>query len=148
VKLAETKLTQARLAAENYVLRAPGDGTILRVLADEGSVFGGQSRQPAVWFQPQGPLVVRADIDQEFVSQVRVGQVCELQDETSPTRTWTGRVVRLAQAYLPKRPMPMNDAILTTDPARTLETVIEVTSAGDVPLLVGQRVRVTIKQPS
>jgi hypothetical protein len=44
--------------------------------------------------------------------------------------------------------MPMNDAILTTDPARTLETVIEVTSAGDVPLLVGQRVRVTIKQPS
>ena len=55
----EAQLNEARTTVEEYALKAPADGTVLRVLVGPGDVVGAQSKQPAVIFCPGGRRIVR-----------------------------------------------------------------------------------------
>jgi len=50
----EAQLNEARTVVEEYALKAPADGTVLRVLVGPGDVAGSQPKQPVV------PLLSRA----------------------------------------------------------------------------------------
>jgi multidrug efflux pump subunit AcrA (membrane-fusion protein) len=50
----QAQVDEARTGLEEYALKAPVDGTVLRVLVSPGDVLGVQPKQPAVLFCPDG----------------------------------------------------------------------------------------------
>jgi multidrug resistance efflux pump len=145
VSAKEARLEQARRGEAECVLKAPAAGTVLRVLVGAGEVLGAQPRQPAVLFCPQGPRIIRAEVEQEFASAVAVGQAAAIQDDTTASFTWHGKVARMADWYTQRRsvlqePLQLNDV-------RTLECLIAL-DPGQPALRIGQRVRVTLGPPA
>lgn len=149
IALAEKELAAAqagRTVAEqqlaNHQLTAPEDGTVLRILVGRGQVLGGPMREPAVWFLPDRPLLVRCEIEQEFAERVAVGQACEVYNDRLDGVRWVGTVMRLAGWMAPRR-------LVTEDPlsrrdVRTLECLVALESP-PASLRIGQRVRVAIR---
>jgi multidrug resistance efflux pump len=141
VTLAEARRDQARLALDECRLKAPKSGTILRILVSPGDVLGGDRGQPAVLFAADGPQVIRATVEQEFAPRISEGQPAVVQDEADPSRSWRGRVDRLAGWYAQRRTV-LHDPSQMSD-VRTLECVI-VLDDGQPRLRLGQAVRVFI----
>jgi multidrug resistance efflux pump len=145
VEAKQARLDQALLALDQCDLKAPSDGAVLRVLVSAGDVLGPQPRQPAVFFCPEGPRIVRAEVDQEFAAGVALGQPAVLQDDGRSGLTWHGQVYRVSDWYTHRRsilqePLQLNDV-------RTLECLIAVDS-GQPPLRIGQRFQVTLQPPT
>ena len=128
------------------VLTAPGPGMILRMQATAGGVLSPGSPVPVIVFAPAGPFVVRAEVDQESLGRVQVGQSAEVRDENHPDGpVWKGRVKQVAGWVAARRsyvlePGEINDV-------RTVECVIELDGPTD-RLWIGQRMRVRILQPA
>jgi hypothetical protein len=94
-----------------------------------------------VQFCPQGPRLIRAEVEQEFAARVAVGQAVRAEDDAHSGAVWRGRVVRLSDWYTRRRsvlqePLQRNDV-------RTLECLIEL-EPGQPPLRIGHRLRVII----
>jgi multidrug resistance efflux pump len=142
VDVRQAQLEQAARGVQDCLLRAPVDGTVLRILVGPGDVLGAQPKQGAVVFCPNGQRIVRAEVEQEFASDVAVGQAASIQDDTSAAGPiWHGQVIRVSDWYTHRRsilqePFQLNDV-------RTLECLIAL-DRGPQPLRIGQRVRVTI----
>jgi multidrug resistance efflux pump len=132
---------QAEQGLKDCALRAPADGRVLRLLVGPGDLLGAAAKPVAALFCPDGPRLVRAEVEQEYASQVRVGQSATIQDDSGAAGAWYGRVVRVSDWYTRRRstldePLQLNDV-------RTLECLIAL-DPGQPPLRIGQRVRVTI----
>ena len=97
----ELTYKKAKLVLDECVLRAPEDGTVLRVLTQVGETVGAQARQPAVEFCPNGPRIIRAEVMQEWASKVEPGQVVLIEDDTRFGPQWQGRVKSVAGAFTP-----------------------------------------------
>jgi multidrug resistance efflux pump len=136
-KEAEYGLTKLRLTA-------PADGTLVQVFAQPRQGFDPHSaRQPAFLFKPDGDLLVRAEVDQEFAGRVAVGQPAVVYDEASNTVSWPGQVTQVADVFLPRRGSNgLPDPLRMNEP-RVLEVMIKL-SSGSPPPRVGQKVRVLI----
>lgn len=143
VEVMKARRDQAQIALDECVLKAPRRGTVLRLLVGPGDVLGSQSKQPAVQFAAQGPQIVRADVEQEFVGRIAVGQPATVQDETRLGRPWKGKVERIAN-WVTQRRSVLHEPLEFTD-VRTVEVIITLDS-GQPPLRIGQRVRVRIGQ--
>ena len=141
LKAAEARREQARLALEEYRLKAPWPGTVLRILVGPGDVLGGQPGQPALLFAADGPQVIRATVEQEFAGHIKEGEPALIRDEADPTATWRGRVGRVAGWYNQRRTV-LHDPSQLSD-VRTLEYVINL-EPGQPRLRLGQSVRVSI----
>ncbi len=139
----QARLEQAFRGEQECLLKAPADGAVLRVLVSPGEVLGANPKQPAVLFCPNGPRIIRAEVEQEFAGRVAVGQTALVQDDTSASDTWRGRVMRVSDWYTHRRsilqePFQFNDV-------RTLECLVAL-DPGQPQLRIGQRVRVTIER--
>ncbi len=137
----QAQLDLALLGLEQCDLKAPADGTVLRVLASAGDVLGSQPRAPAVLFCPDTPRIVRAEVDQQFAAGVAAGQAAEIQDDAGAPATWHGRVARVSDWYTHRRsilqePLQLNDV-------RTLECLITLDPGQPRPRS-GQRVLVAL----
>ena len=142
VAAAQSKLDQAQHALDECTLKAPEAGSILRILASSGDVLAPQSKQVAILFAPNGPRLIRAELDQEFAGSIAAGQSAVIEDDAPAGRQWTGRVLRIADWYHSRRtvlkePAPALDV-------RTVECLIELDAGQPQPRL-GQRVRVTVR---
>jgi multidrug resistance efflux pump len=140
VEIMSVRLEQARLGVQECKLRAPGRGAVLRLLSGPGDVLSGQARQPAIQFAIDGPLVVRADVEQEFIDRVKPGQPALVDDTTSSGAPWPGKVERVSGWMTQRRsvmqgPREFNDV-------RTVEALVSL--EGKPPFRIGQRVRVRI----
>jgi multidrug resistance efflux pump len=138
VQLARVRLDQALRALDECSLKAPGAGTVMRILVGPGDVL---PRQPAVRFALRGQRLVRAEVDQEFAGAVKVGQAALVQDDAPSGLSWRGRVSRVADWYTQRRnsvhePFQLQDV-------RTVECLIALDAGQALPRL-GQRVRVMI----
>jgi multidrug resistance efflux pump len=142
VNAKEAQLNEARTALDEYALRAPADGTVLRVLVSRGDVVGAQSKHPAVIFCPGGRRIVRAEVEQEFARSLAMGQAASIRDDSNGEGNWTGHVIRISDWYTQRRSI-MQEALQYND-ARTLECIIELDES-QPPLRIGQRVRVTLR---
>ncbi len=143
VEAMRARRDQAKLALADCELKAPRRGTVLRLLVGPGDVLGAGAKQPAVQFAIQGPQVVRADVEQEFVGRIVVGRTAQVQDETQLGRVWQGKVERIAN-WVTQRRSVLHEPHEFTD-VRTVEVLITLDS-GQPPLRIGQRVRVRIGQ--
>src|SRR5262249_61873076 len=135
---AEARRDQAQRGWEECRLRAPGPGTVLRLLAGPGDVIGVQPGQAALLFAADGPQVIRATVEQEFAPRIQEGQPAVVQDEAEAT-SWRGRVERIAGWYSQRRTV-LHDSSQFSD-VRTLECLI-VLEPGQPRLRLGQSVRV------
>jgi multidrug resistance efflux pump len=139
VSAKETRLAQAKYVLEKCELRAPVDGTVLRLLVSVGEVLGPTPKEPAIIFCPAEKRIIRVEVEQEFASKVAPGQHVTVQDDARQGAEWPGKVTRVSDWYLQRRhilmePRQFNDI-------RTLECIVEVEN--DKTLKIGQRVRVT-----
>jgi multidrug resistance efflux pump len=141
VKALAIRLEQARHNLAECALKAPQAGTVLRILVGPGDILPRQTGQPALLFAPQGRRLVRAELDQEFVSRVHADQPALIRDDSPSGISWRGKVLRVADWYTQRRNLSY-DAAQIRD-SRTAECLIALDAGQPEPRL-GQRVRVTI----
>ncbi len=140
--LAQVALEQAEKAVRDCVLVAPSAGVVLRVSVSPGETVVPGGVQPALVFRPDGALVVRAELEQEFLGRVKPNLRAVVTDDTrADSPQWVGRVQRVGSFVARKRaalfePGEVNDV-------RTIECVVTFEGSTD-GLLVGQRMRVRI----
>jgi len=144
VALRKTQLDQAKFAEDLCELKAPFDGKVLRLTVAVGQLLGPQPREPIIYFCPDTPRIIRAEIDQEFANQVHVGQSAIITDEATLSGSIHGKVKRISDWFAQRRsplfePRQLNDV-------RTLECIIEVDPAQAKDLRIGQRVRIKIEK--
>lgn len=145
LKAAEADLKLAQKGVDECTLVAPADGTILRLQASVGGMLAPGSPIAAVVFAPAGPLVVRAEVDQESLGRVKIGMKAEVQDENrADGPIWTGRVKQVAGWVAARRTFVLDPGEIND--VRTVETVIEL-DPSEKPLWIGQRMRVRIIRP-
>lgn len=149
VRLAQAKLKAAEAdrdyvekALRETVLTAPGDGTILRLQASVGGIISPGSPLPAVVFAPAGPLIIRAEVDQEFLGRVKPGMSAVIQDENrADGPTWKGRVRSVAGWVAMRRSVVLDPGELND--VRTVECILDIDPPAD-NLWIGQRMRVRL----
>jgi multidrug resistance efflux pump len=142
--LAEISLKQAQKAVADCVLLAPSAGSVLRVQASVGETVAPGTLQPPIVFRPDGPLVVRAELEQEFLGRVKPGMKASVRDDVrADSPTWTGTVLRVGQVVARKRSILLDPGELND--VRTVECVVSLDGNPD-GLLVGQRMRVRISR--
>jgi multidrug resistance efflux pump len=134
-------LEEAEHGVTQYQRTAPCDGTVFRVLANAGDVYGPQSHQPVLQICPNGRRIVRAEVEQEFAGRVAKGQIASFQDDTTGEGMWHGKVIHVSDWFTQRRmilpePLQLHDV-------RTLECIIEI-DPNQPPLRINQRMRVTI----
>ncbi|HEY2783570.1 MAG TPA: HlyD family efflux transporter periplasmic adaptor subunit [Fimbriiglobus sp.] len=141
-------IDEATKALDNCTLKAPGDGTILQMNVGVGGIIspGTPALIPNIVFAPAGPLVVRADLEQEYVGRVAPGMKVELRDEARATSPlWTGQVVTISEYIAQKRNVILDPG--ENNDVRTAECVISIDPSKD-KLRIGQRMRVRIQTRS
>ena len=149
VKAAETKRTmaeiarkQAEKAVRDCVMLAPTSGVVLRVQTSRGESVLPNGMQPPIIFRPDSPLVVRAELEQEFLGRVKPGMKATVRDDSrADSATWTGTVLRVGNWVARKRTVLLDPG--EVNDVRTVECVIALDGSPD-GLLVGQRMRVRI----
>ena len=142
VQTARAQLNQARYDQELTVIRAPSAGRIVRRYANPGA--GASTLNVSTMFdlEPDAPRIVRAEIVESDIPNITVGQAVEIQPEGDPSKVYVGAVLRRAAVFGARK-------LASDDPSqRSDERVVEVVvSAGDAPLLIGQRVLVKFMKP-
>lgn len=135
-------LREAEYAQELTIIRAPTDGRIARRYANPGA--GASTLNVSTMFdlEPNTARIIRAEIVEADIPNVRDGQDVEIQPESDTTRTYTGKVLRRAAVFGARK-------LASDDPTqRSDERVVEVVvSADGAPLLIGQRVLVKFMKP-
>jgi len=137
----QTALLQAQSAHERQSrmeLRAPRDGRILRVSAHAGEAVSSGSE--LVWFAGDGPLIVRAELDERLFGAVQPGMTAEVSPEYDEATHWSAQVLRVAQSVGPVRDLPDVRAAAKDD--RVVECDLQLDAHAS--LLIGQRVLVRI----
>ncbi len=143
VALQKVLLDEALFAKKQLTLKARVAGRIVRSYVSVGSTYGPQSRLPLFYLQPKGPMIVRMEVDQEFASRVMKGQDASISDDGNPNLKWTGKVLRVADSFLPKR-SSSSEAFMMND-TRVLEGIVSIETHGSpIPIRIGQRVKVSI----
>jgi len=140
-EVSEVRLEEARQAKKECVLVAPQSGTVLRLLASTGDAVGAAIRQPALQFAPDGPILIRAEVDQEFANRVEMNRAAIIYDDTDPSQRWTGKVTRVGRWFSPRRLSPPEGAAVGGPLA--LECIITLDPTPNPPR-INQRVRVLI----
>jgi HlyD family secretion protein len=143
VAMMRARLLQAEQVVEEHVLRAPQAGRVLRVYAVPGELLNPQSRKSAIQFCPDTARLIRAEVEQLFAKSVELGQPAVVKDDGDSGNTWRGHVMRISDWYTQRR-MIAEEQLQLKD-VRTLECLIAL-AAGQKPLRIGQRVRVTINK--
>lgn len=142
VQTARAQLDQARYNQELTVIRAPSAGRIVRRYANPGA--GASTLNVSTMFdlEPDAPRIVRAEVVESDLPNLTDGQAVEISPEGDSSKIYTGTVLRRAAVFGARK-------LASDDPSqRTDERVVEVVaSAGDAPLLIGQRVLVKFMKP-
>lgn len=136
----EAQLQEAENAVKECVVRAPVDGTPLRILVSEGQALGTNPHQPAVQFAADTDLLVRAEVEQEFAGRVHKGDSVHIQDHVTGKECARGKVVSISRWYANRRTSTPEMLSVGND-ARTLECIIKIESTSQ-EVRIGQRVRV------
>ncbi len=137
IALARAQLAEANYQMELYVIRAPADGTIVRRYANPGSGASTFSVTAMFQLQPDTQRIVRAEVEERSITQVKVGQKVEIVPESDQKMSYPGEVLRIA-GVMGSRKLRSDDPSERTD-ERVVEVVVNAESA---PVLVGQRVLV------
>ena len=146
----ESALTQARSdlrlafqALERTRIRAPFDGTVLRVNGKLGELVGPTAEMPVLTIGDLAEIKVRAEVEERDLAKVRLGQRVIVRADAFPDKDFTGHVTSVAPAL-------GAPAIVTRGPRRpndveVLEVVATLDNASE--LVPGMRVDVFFAHP-
>ncbi|KPF78899.1 hemolysin secretion protein D [Brevundimonas sp. AAP58] len=142
VQTARARRDQAAYNVELTVIRAPADGRIVRRYANPGSGASTLNVSNLFDLEPDAPRIARAEIVESDIPNVSTGQAVEITPEGDPSTVYVGSVLRRAAVFGARK-------LASDDPSqRSDERVVEVVvTAGDAPLLIGQRVLVKFMKP-
>lgn len=136
VLLAQQRLKAAQWEREQRAVRAPVDATVARRQVTVGSSVVAQPPSELFVLLPRQPLVVRAEIEQDFVERVHAGMSAEIVDEVAPDKVYAAKVQRLGEVFSRRTG---SDAPNERQDVRVLECTLVLK---DASLRVGQRVLV------
>jgi HlyD family secretion protein len=142
VDTARARRDQAAYNVELTVIRAPQSGRIVRRYANPGAGASTLNVSNMFDLEPDAPRIARAEIVESDIPNIRDGQAVEITPEGDPSKVYIGAVLRRAAVFGARK-------LASDDPSqRSDERVVEVVvSAGDAPLLIGQRVLVKFMKP-
>ena len=143
LQVAQAQLEMAKQRLADNTLVAPTAGLVLRVLVSAGQVLGASQTQPAIWFCPDQPRIVRCEIQQEFARRVAVGMKARVFDDGLFDKSWPGTVIRCSEWIAHRR--SLLDEPFQRNDVRTLECIVEF-DAEYPHFRLGQRVRVEIAE--
>ncbi len=145
VDLAKKKKEEAELAKSKMVCLAPVKGKIARSNAFVGMIFGPQTKEPAFVIHESSPLIVRAEVQQEFASRIVDNAKCKIEDQDDVKGQWTGQITRIANFFGPRNYTARSIELTPLNDARVLQVIIKVDTPKDAPKLrIGQQVRIVI----
>ena len=133
---ARADLTVAEAELEKTRIRAPFDGTVLRVDARAGEAVTPSPDQPLILFGDLSALRVRAELDERDVDKVRVGQGVVVRADAFKDRVFLGTVQSKAQFVGPGRISSHGQRNKLSD-VDVVEVVVDLKDPG--PLLVGMQ---------
>jgi multidrug resistance efflux pump len=143
VTVAKRKAEQLRALLQRHELRAPEAAVVVRLQAQGGSML--QSGSPVAVLLPKRPLIVRAEVNESFVTAIREGmkaQVTVDADGSAARQEFpAATVLRISPVY--------GTARLQDDAQRGPVRVVECVLAFDQPpanVKVGQNVRVSFHE--
>jgi membrane fusion protein (multidrug efflux system) len=135
VERAKALRDQAQLGVDACLMTAPADGTITQSFVGVGSKFSGQVQKPAFLFY-SGGLSVRAEVEQDYASRVKVGQAAEVWDFSNPNQRWRGRVTKVGGSFESRRDTSGIPNLLETgNQERVLVCRITLESGDPLPIL-------------
>ena len=142
IATAQARLNEAQYNLELTVIRAPMAGRIARRYAQPGAGASTLNVSNMFDLEPDAPRIARAEIVESDIPNVTVGQAVEITPEGDPSKVYVGSVLRRAAVFGARK-------LASDDPSqRSDERVVEVVvTAGDAPLLIGQRVLVKFMKP-
>ncbi len=142
VQTARARRDQAAYDVELTVIRSPADGRIVRRYANPGAGASTLNVSNMFDLEPDAPRIARAEIVESDIPNITAGQAVEITPEGDPSKVYIGTVLRRAAVFGARK-------LASDDPSqRSDERVVEVVvSAGDAPLLIGQRVLVKFMKP-
>jgi HlyD family secretion protein len=141
LNVAQAELTQARAALEKTRIRAPVDGVVLQLDAKVGEMAAPALEPAMLVMGDLSALRVRAEVDQQYLGKIRLGQHAEIRAAAFRGREFDGKVSSVARIVGPSRintgdPRKFNDADI-------FDVVVDLTDPG--PLVAGQQVDVYFK---
>ena len=134
VEVARARVDVAQNEVNEYRIVAPLDGRIVQRQARPGNGVSTLNVTPLFSFVPNSPLIVRAELDEQYLSQVWPGQRVHIVPESDQFRAVSGTVQRIGRVVGQRLP--------PEDPAEKHDTrVVEVVTTLETDsLLIGQRV--------
>jgi multidrug resistance efflux pump len=141
VDVARARQRLAELEQTTRTVRAPVSGLILRRTAAVGAAAVAGSGAPLFVLAPDGPRIVRAELDEAFVGRVAPGATAWVTDSGGGGRVLKARVLRISPSF--------ETAALDDQPGgRADGRVLRLVLALDEPntLRLGQRVLARIGQ--
>lgn len=141
LNVAEAEWTLVQAELEKTRIRAPADGVVLQVDAKKGESALPTSQSPLLVMGDLSALRVRAEVDQQYLGKIRVGQSVVVRAAAFRGRDFDGRVSSIARVVGPSRinsgdPRKFNDADV-------LAVVVDLPNPR--PLVVGEQVDVYFK---
>jgi HlyD family secretion protein len=142
IQTARARMSEAEYNVELTVIRSPANGRIVRRYANPGAGASTLNVSNMFDLEPDAPRIARAEIVESDIPNVTNGQQVEITPEGDPSKVYVGAVLRRAAVFGARK-------LASDDPSqRSDERVIEVVvTAGDAPLLIGQRVLVKFMKP-
>lgn len=99
VALLDQQVAKARAALDLYAIKAPKNGRVLQLRIGIGEQIGVPTpgQEPPLVFQPDEPLIVRAEVDQERIWRVHEGmRVTLAENSANRPAVWMGTVERIS----------------------------------------------------
>ncbi len=137
---AHTATARARAAVAERELHeravvAPLSGQIIQRQARPGNGVSTLNVTPLFLFAPDGPRIVRAELEEQYLDAVRPMQAVQVVLQAQPHRMWRAHVLRIGRVVGARTP---SDDPLERQDNRVVEVVIALEQADE--LLIGQRV--------
>lgn len=123
---ARAALTAARQSLDDLVMRAPLDGVVLRRDGEVGESVGPD--QTLFWVGQPRPLRIEADVDEEDIPRVKLGQDVLIKGDAFPGRVLDGKVAEIT---------PKGDPVSKSYRVR-------IALPDDTPLLIGMTTEANI----
>ena len=147
LNVAQAEWMLARAALEKTRIRAPVDGFVLQVDAKKGEMAVPAVEPAMLVIGDLSALRVHAEVDQQYLGKIQVGQRVEIRAAAFRGREFDGKVSSVARIVGPSR-------ITSGDPRKfndvdVLEVAVDLRDPG--PLVVGEQVDVyfdpTVRNP-
>jgi HlyD family secretion protein len=138
LNIARAELLGVQAALEKLTVRAPIDGTVLRVNARAGELATPSAAQPLLLLGDISAMRVRAELDERDFGGIKIGQTVTVRSAAFPEREFAGTVLSIAPTIQSSR-ISSGDQRNLTD-VNVAEVVVELAEPG--PLTDGMKVDV------